>query len=245
MENEFSIAKLREVISENLRVQKGNIPVSYISVGTALQDAKSRQNHTIFARRGCGKTLLLHHSAKVLLTERPELRTIYLNCEDFKRHSFPNVLIEILSSLLRELDKNINGWFGKKKKLKELVKETLVKLKDLQISADQQDEEIRRKNNTENTSSLEGSADLDKLKISGKDEKKESLEIERSFKIRKNKLQELDLWLPRLKENLSDLFENSNGVKGLLIQLDDLYHLKRVDQAFVVDYARTYQFTSK
>lgn len=236
MENEFRIEKLREVISENLRVQKGNIPVSYISVGTALQDAKSRQNHAIFARRGCGKTLLLHHSAKVLLKEKPELRTIYLNCEDFKRHSFPNVLIEILSSLLRELDRNISGWFGKKRKLKELVKQILLKLSDLQVSADLQNEDIKRKNSTENLLSVEGSVDIEKIKLTGKDEKKESQEIERVFKVKKDKLQELDLWLPRLKENLSELFENSNGVKGLLLQLDDLYHLKRVDQAFVVDY---------
>ena len=81
---------LREVISENLRVQRDNAPINYISVGTALQDAKAKQNHAIFARRGCGKTLLLHHSARTL---KPELKSIYLNCEDFKRHSFPNVLI--------------------------------------------------------------------------------------------------------------------------------------------------------
>ncbi|WP_461603720.1 hypothetical protein, partial [Aeromonas salmonicida] len=86
MVDALKLEKLREVISENLRVQRDSDPVEYISVGTALQDAKAKQNHAIFARRGCGKTLLLHHSSRNL---RPELKSIYLNCEDFKRHSFP------------------------------------------------------------------------------------------------------------------------------------------------------------
>ncbi|WP_455846162.1 hypothetical protein [Pantoea agglomerans] len=236
MQKNFDLDKLREVISENLRVQKGNDPISYINVGTALQDAKSRQNHAIFARRGCGKTLLLHYSSKTLLKERPEFRTIYLNCEDFKRHSFPNVLIEILASILRELDKNISGWFGKKKKIKEVVKDSLLRLEQLQLAADMHDEEVRRKSSSETENSADIAASIESVKLGVKDSQKEKSEIERSFKIHKDKLQELDRWLPQLKVNMQELFENSKNVKGLLLQLDDLYHLKRTDQAFVVDY---------
>ncbi len=47
---------LREVISENLRVQKGGNSIDYIDVADALLDAKSRANHVIFARRGFGKS---------------------------------------------------------------------------------------------------------------------------------------------------------------------------------------------
>jgi predicted AAA+ superfamily ATPase len=56
-----------------------------------LSDVCARQNHVIFARRGCGKTLLLHYSERLL---GKGFHSVYLNCEDFKRHSFPNVLIE-------------------------------------------------------------------------------------------------------------------------------------------------------
>jgi predicted AAA+ superfamily ATPase len=113
-----NLADLRRVITENLRVQRDGERIDYINVGTALEDACARQNHAIFARRGCGKTLLLHHSSRVL---KPHLKSIYLNCEDFKRHSFPNVLIEILSALFRELNRNLTGWFGKKRKPKILL----------------------------------------------------------------------------------------------------------------------------
>lgn len=54
------LARLRQVITENLRVQRGaNESLAYIDGSTALVDVCARQNHAIFARRGCGKTLLL------------------------------------------------------------------------------------------------------------------------------------------------------------------------------------------
>jgi len=56
------------------------------------------------------------------------IKSIYLNCEDFKRHSFPNVLIEILTSLFKEIESNLHGWFGKKRRSRELVKEIISKL---------------------------------------------------------------------------------------------------------------------
>src|ERR1051325_3640069 len=88
------LQKLRLLINENLRVQRGGAdPVPYIDVGHVLSDVAARQNHAIFGRRGCGKPLLLQHTPRNLPAT---IKPIYLNCEDFKKHSFPNVLIEIL-----------------------------------------------------------------------------------------------------------------------------------------------------
>jgi hypothetical protein len=136
MVSQQKLDRLREVITESLRVQRGGEPIDYVNVGTALQDACSKQNHAIFARRGSGKTLLLHHSARAL---KGGMKAVYLNCEDFKRHSFPNVLIEILTSLFRELERNLSGWFGKKKKSREIIKGILKELGRLQRSADVRD----------------------------------------------------------------------------------------------------------
>lgn len=227
------LEKLRDVISENLRVQLGSDPVDYISIGTALQDAKSKQNHAVFARRGCGKTLLLHHSSRTLPSHA---KSIYLNCEDFKRHSFPNVLIEILSALFREIDRNFSGWFGRKRKAKVIIVEILAKLSELQKAADIHDEEVRRKSVREDGAALEVGVDVEHLKLGHKDTAKDTLEIERSFSVHKEKLQELDRWLPELKENVREFFALSTSVKYIIVQIDDLYHLKRTDQAFVVDY---------
>src|SRR5262249_41960383 len=123
------------------RVQRGGAePVPYIDVANVLGDVAARQNHAIFGRRGSGKTLLLHHSAANL----PDgTRPIYLNCEDFKKHSFLNVLVEILDALFGELEKHLSGWFGKKRKSKELIADIRSQLSKLRSKEDQQKREVR------------------------------------------------------------------------------------------------------
>jgi hypothetical protein len=73
-------------------------------------------------------------------------------------------------------------------------------------------------------------------KLSGNLSGKQKSEVERVFKEHHEKLQELDHWLPELKSHLREFFALSNKVKTILLQIDDLYHLRRPDQAFVVDY---------
>jgi len=136
------LARLRQLITEGLRVQIGNEAITYINVGHAMEDISARQNHTVFARRGCGKTLLLHDSAKQLPVE---IKAIYLNCEDFKQHTFPNVLIEILSSLFSEIDSHLSGWFGKKARTKQIIGGIREKLAKMHRSPDEQQEEIKEK----------------------------------------------------------------------------------------------------
>ncbi len=117
-----NLSKLRTIIQESLRVQRGSAEqVAYIDTGNVLSDVCARQNHVIFARRGCGKTLLLQYSARQF---REGIHSVYLNCEEFKRHSFPNVLIEILDALFDELEKHLSAWFGRKKRSKELIRGT-------------------------------------------------------------------------------------------------------------------------
>jgi len=98
----YKLKKLRLAINENLRIQWGGAEsVPYIDISNVLSDITARQNHAVFGRRGCGKTLLLHHSSN---TVPANTKCVYLNCEDFKKHSFPNVLIEILDALFAELE---------------------------------------------------------------------------------------------------------------------------------------------
>lgn len=64
---EDKVANLSLAITENLRVQKGGArPVRYVDVSNNLANMSARQNHVVFGRRGCGKSLLLHHSASRL-----------------------------------------------------------------------------------------------------------------------------------------------------------------------------------
>ena len=139
--NSESLQKLRLAINEGSRVQRGGAdPISYIDVSNSLIDVAARQNHAIFGRRGCGKTLLLHDSGKKLAGD---IRTVYLNCEDFKKHSFPNVLIEILDALSARLESELTGWFGRKRRSRQLITEIRKQLSELQKKADKQDTDVR------------------------------------------------------------------------------------------------------
>ena len=228
---------LRLKINESLRVQRDTDSIDYINVGNALNDAAARQNHAIFARRGCGKTLLLHKSAEKL---KPEYATIYLNCEEFKRHSFPNVLIEILKSIFVELQKRQTGWFGRKRRLKQIIEEVLAKLEQLKKASDTLAEDVVHKaaaaQSAESGLKLALGVGDTKVSGSGKSTNNASVEVEKTFSLYHEKLRELDHWLPDLKREIREFFELSNDKKYLFIQIDDLYHLRRADQAFVVDY---------
>jgi len=89
------VEQLRLIVQESLRVQRGgNEPIEHVDVSRALSDIVARQNHVVFGRRGCGKTLLLQAANQ----KTDKHRVVYINCEDYKQHSFPNVLIEILDA---------------------------------------------------------------------------------------------------------------------------------------------------
>jgi hypothetical protein len=229
---------LRQKINESLRIQRDSADaVPYIDAANILGDVCSRQNHAIFARRGCGKTLLLHYSSRSL---DDSVRTVYLNCEDFKRHSFPNVLIEILDALFRELERHLTGWFGRKKRSRDLVKQIREDLSNLRVSADSLEETVRNTTTAEQSKSTEASLGASIKEVSAKlgetNGTKSKTETERSFKVRSDKLRELDMWLPRLKEQVREFFQVSNSVKAVFLQIDDLYHLKKTDQPYVIDY---------
>lgn len=236
--DEKKLIALRQKITESLRIQRDSSEaVPYIDASNIVVDVCARQNHAIFARRGCGKTLLLHHSSRSVDSS---VRTVYLNCEDFKRHSFPNVLIEILDALFGELERHLTGWFGRKKKSRDLVKQIREELSRLRVSDDTREEAIRDTSTVEHSNSSEASlgasSDLVTAKIGEVADSKSKTETERSYKVRNDKLRDLDTWLPRLKVQVREFFEASSSVKSVFLQIDDLYHLKKIDQPFVMDY---------
>lgn len=232
------LTKLRRAINENLRIQRGGAKsIPYIDVTNVLKDIIARQNHAVFGRRGCGKTLLLHYSATCL---PPDTQAIYLNCEDFKKHSFPNVLIQILDAVFAQLEQHLTGWFGKKKKSRLLISDIRKQLADLRTRADQREESIRELEAKESTATLEGTAGVSykraSLCASGTTGETLRSERERTYRLLDNKIRELDMWLPDLKSRIREFFELSTTVQSIFLQIDDYYHLSRIDQPFVMDY---------
>jgi len=157
-----------------------------------------------------------------------------------KKHSFPNVLIEILDALFGELETNLTGWFGKKKRSRDLIGEIRSRLKSLQTRADRQDTEVREAELREvkdglNVSAKAGAygiglgADADLSELS-------RVETERKYLLNQDKIRELDGLLPLLKKQIREFFDLSAGVEAVYLQVDDFYHLAREDQPLVMDY---------
>lgn len=232
------LSALRRVVTENLRVQQaGADPIPYIDVASAVSDVSARQNHAVFARRGCGKTLLLHHSARNLPTG---VKQIYLNCEDFKHHSFPNVLIEILDALFGELETNLRGWFGRKNRSRNLIREIRSKLSDLRMEEDETTTNVTEQHNAahEEGADAKQGVELAGFRLAGGLTEKATTgwQTKLEYSEQKAKLKELQLWLPGLKRQIREFFELSGAVKAIFLQLDDYYHLPRIHQPDVMDY---------
>ena len=235
------LSKLRNIINENLRTQLKNNDVEYVSSGHTLDDVIAKQSHCIFARRGCGKTLLLHHSRRRL---PHDVKAIYINCEDFKHHSFPNVLIEILDAIFRELEKNLGGWFGKSKKLKAILSELRESLVALRSAPDERDVDIREsvsvedQKQTKANATLAAKGDVGSASAQIGTEKlfKNKSDIEKKYQNNENKLLTLNHNLPSYKEKIKEFFFISTKVSSVFVQLDDFYQLNKADQPFVADY---------
>jgi len=228
------VEELRRIVQENIRVQRGGSDaIEYVDVSRALADIAAKQNHVVFGRRGCGKTLLLQATQQKTATD---VKVVYINCEDYKQHSFPNVLIEILDALFEELEKNLSGWFGKKKRSRELIGNIRKELAALKQSADEAEKSIRESQSVERRAQAKAGAHSDVLQIGAEAASARKAAIEYEYKQYDNKIEKLNLLLPNLKRQIREFFALSVEVKSVFIQLDDFYHLPRAIQPHVTDY---------
>jgi Cdc6-like AAA superfamily ATPase len=220
------VQSLRMVVQEGIRVQKGGADtIEYVDVTRALSDVIARQNHVIFGRRGCGKTLLLHAADRRL----PEhIRVVYINCEDYKQHSFPNILIEILDRIFAEMERHLAGWFGRKRKSKQIIGEIRKELALLRESADEQQTKVKETSSVENTANANAKLEMKGLGgIGAGATAAQKAAIEEEYSRYDSKIQKLNLLLPRFKESMGEFFDLSAHVKSVFIELDDFYHLPR------------------
>ena len=212
------VRELRRLIQENIRIQRGaDAAIDYIDVTTALDDAITKQNHVIFGRRGCGKSLLLHN-AKEQLGE--DVRVIYINCEDYKQHSFPNVLIAILDALFQEMEKHLTSWFGKKKKLKLIIRDIRSELSKLQEKPEELQRSIREKQEQSverNAKASVGAAHHVRAEVGVGFTTQNKEVVESEYQLYDNKMTRLNELLPKLKQHIRDFFELSSKVRAVLL----------------------------
>ena len=67
-----------------------------------LERAKTRRHHIVFGRRGSGKSSLLTKAAAELTIDRRPI--VFVDLEEFKGHTYPDVLISVLIRALGEFE---------------------------------------------------------------------------------------------------------------------------------------------
>lgn len=96
------VEKLVKLIEEATRSSKEGVKRFIEPAHGTLSRAKNKRHHIIFGRRGSGKSSLLQKAAADLTVDRRPIA--YVDLETFKGHSYPDVLISILISTLKEFE---------------------------------------------------------------------------------------------------------------------------------------------
>jgi hypothetical protein len=226
-----------------------------------LSLAKAKQHHMIFGRRGSGKSSLLRKSVADLTVDRRPIA--FVDMETFKGHSYPDVLISVLIKTLQEFNKWLleaaTAPANKKSFWKRIFNATpnrppfnkektaalsvaLAKLiSDLehQLREPETSEKLTKKTESdEKTKGAEIATDAGvpgaMLKAKASLAGKTSSSAEEQSKYVSHKVEYLHQNILRFKDFFTELSNLSDGAAFLI--LDDLYHIRKSDQAKVIDY---------
>ena len=256
-----AVRKLSTLIEELTRATSESVKYFVEPTPGVLSKAKNKRHHIIFGRRGSGKSSLLHKVAADLTVGRTPIA--YVDLEQFKGHSYPDVLISVLVSTLSEFKKwldfaatspasKTSFWqrlfgsvptkeaFPRKEtsELSALFGAMLTELNELLFQADEQKAKQSKKveGSTEaKVSTKVGASNLPvTASLEGSLSSKDGQTAELQSEYTSLKIEALHRNILRYKQIFERLAALAGGPSFLL--LDDLYHLRLSDQAQILDY---------
>src|SRR6202046_3144989 len=89
-----SVKNLARIVEESTRSTRESVRFFIEPAPGTLARAKNRRHHIIFGRRGSGKSSLLAKLTQDLTINRTP--AAYVDLEEFKGHSYPDVLLSVL-----------------------------------------------------------------------------------------------------------------------------------------------------
>ncbi|MEQ1949624.1 MAG: hypothetical protein ABL995_20700 [Bryobacteraceae bacterium] len=259
--NSSQVQQLEVSIEEATRSTEEGVKRFIEPAQGTLQRALAKRPHIVFGRRGSGKSSLLRKAVADLTVDRRPIA--FVDLESFKGHSYPDVLISILIQTLERFAQWLDSaainpsnktsfWqklfgttpkrppFDKKstKDLSDRLREEISYLKKVLLEEDQIATEVRSLKSENTADSIEATGKLAAggagLESKASTEKSGSTADERRERFTRNKLDLLHRRIIEYQKIFRDLAVLSKGDAYLV--LDDLYHIKRVDQPRVVDY---------
>ena len=225
------IDKLTAYIEENLR-STVNSGMNFIDPKKFKSKLLSKQNHVAFGRRGAGKSSLVSS-----IKGSDQHIYVYINLEDYKDISFPNIILHVLLSLCKQMLANslqTSPWYKfrlgairQRQRLKKLIKELNTEIK----RPDSQDTGVTEKIVSEKTGELGGTNTGISAKTGGRNIKEKQSTTNLSY----NKLEELKLTINKYQEFCVS-FAKSHDELPIFLILDDLYFLKKEIQPYLIDF---------
>lgn len=256
-----AVAKLVIDIEESMRATDDAVKRFVPPTNTALPRAVARQHHLVFGRRGSGKSSLLHKAMNDLSLDRRPVA--YIDLEVFKDHSYPDVLLSILIKIFSEYEKwlkttaissatRTSFWnrfglgvrpsrppFNKKEAiaLAQDIHTYIEKLNKKLYSADNININATTRRELEVTDQSEIGVQIgSSVSVSGKVGSNQrvngSQELQETYS--QSKINYLYTHIIEYQDIFDRMSSLSNGASYLF--LDDLYHIRRPDQARVIDY---------
>jgi hypothetical protein len=259
--NSTEMGKLLLLVEEATRSTKEGVKYFVEPANGTLQRATNRRHHVIFGRRGSGKSSLLQKAAADLTVGRRPISEVDL--EAFKGHSYPDLLLSVLIATLKSFHRWLESaavapatrkgfWlrlFGRspttpaydKARCKELADKIARHIQDLESQLhNTEGADVQSKQSITVAVEEEGETSVGVKagplaaggKVKGKDTASGQVEVQESYK--RVKVDYLRRHVMDYQALFDEMAEIALGDSFLF--LDDLYHIKKDDQARVVDY---------
>lgn len=225
------VSKVVTFIEENLRASD-RTGLTFVDPRNFQVRLSSKQNHVLFGRRGAGKSTLASS-----LNKSSEHVTVYVNLEDYKNISFPNIILRVLETSCAELrhlsarsSPLYKGHFQAalfRRRLRRKEKE----LERLIYEPDTEEKQVT----TKSLKNSNSSASVGQGPISGNAQFGEASSEEVSRSVSTDKLERLQIDLPNYKA-LFEEASNLNEGAPILLVLDDFYFIPKSVQPDFVDF---------
>ncbi len=255
-----AVEKLEILIEEATRSSDEGVKRFIEPAQGTLSRAVAKRPHIVFGRRGSGKSSLLRKAVSDLTVDRRP--TAFVDLESFKGHSYPDVLISILIQTLERFaqwletaavnpanKKSFWQFFGArpkrgpfdKKRTQEIsarLKSEIESLTRVLLEQDSIETETRYADSQSDERSAGGGAKVgaagSSIGLGATVGSTNTSEREISEKFTRSKLDLLHRRIIEYQKIFRELSSLSGGDAYLV--LDDLYHIRKSDQAKVIDY---------
>lgn len=259
--NSKEVTNLIVLVKESYRSTKRNVKYFVEPAAGTLIQATSRVHSIVFGRRGSGKSSLLRRAAADLTVDRRPIA--FVDLESFKGHNYPDVLISVLIQTFSEFEEWLrtaainpstktsfwNNLFGRapqrpafnKKQAEDLADKLRIIINELVKKLNSSDQVSvqriqRNESQNETEANVSGGLNTPVAQASSKVNEKTNLasgeETQETFAV--NKIDFLHRHIIEYQDIFRGMSKISDGDSYLF--LDDLYYIKRSDQAKLVDY---------